>query len=144
MSLISKTEAAPSPGARSAGGGRDVTAATSPPSDPRALLVPILNLAERAAEFPVEIIPTILVALASLQMSLSAQLLAQGLPSRPPDNSTMPDRLLTAVEAAPLLSVSARWLYRHAGRLPFTRRLARKALRFSEVAIQRYMASKKA
>jgi hypothetical protein len=42
------------------------------------------------------------------------------------------ERLLTPPEAAALLDVTVTWLYRHAGRLPFARRLSRKALRFSE------------
>lgn len=114
------------------------------PADPRVLLAPLLDLAERAAGFPVEIIPALLGALASVQVSLSARLLAAGLPPKQaPSHLTDPDRLLTAAEAAPLLGVSPRWLYRHAGRLPFTRRLSRKALRFSEVAIWRYMAAKR-
>lgn len=52
------------------------------------------------------------------------------------------DRLLTAEEAAPLLNVTRRWLYRHSRRLPFARRLSRKALRFSEVGIHRWLAAK--
>jgi predicted DNA-binding transcriptional regulator AlpA len=53
------------------------------------------------------------------------------------------DRLLTPSEAASLLNVSPRWLYRHAKNLPFTRRLSPKALRFSEAGLLRYRATKK-
>jgi predicted DNA-binding transcriptional regulator AlpA len=50
-----------------------------------------------------------------------------------------PDRLLTVAEAAAILGVAPRWLYRHASRLPFARRLSPKALRFSEAALARYL-----
>jgi len=112
--------------------------------DPSALLVPILNLADRVEKCPAEIIPALLGALAGLQMSLLAQLLARGLPPTPaPRTLPDPDRLLTAVEVAPMLKVSPRWLYRHAGKLPFTKRLSRKALRFSELGLQRYLAARR-
>jgi len=50
------------------------------------------------------------------------------------------DRLLTPQEAAAVLSVPIPWLYRHAPRLPFTRRLSRKRLRFSELGLRNYLA----
>ena len=53
------------------------------------------------------------------------------------------DHLLDANEAAKLLSISPDWLYRHAGRLPFTRKLGPKMLRFSYQGIQKYLASRK-
>ena len=45
------------------------------------------------------------------------------------------DRLLTAEEAAEMLSMSTDWLYRNAKKLPFTRKLGPKMLRFSEQGI---------
>jgi predicted DNA-binding transcriptional regulator AlpA len=53
------------------------------------------------------------------------------------------DALLTANEAAALMNVKPRWLYRHSARLPFTRRINRKTLRFSEPGIRRWLAAKK-
>ena len=53
------------------------------------------------------------------------------------------DRLLDAKEAAKILSVSPDWLYRHGSRLPFTRKLAPRVLRFSYQGIQKYLAAKK-
>lgn len=49
------------------------------------------------------------------------------------------ERLLTVGEAATLLGVAPRWLYRHASGLPFTRRLSPKALRFSESGLHRWL-----
>ena len=53
------------------------------------------------------------------------------------------DRLLDAEEAARMLSVSPDWLYRNARRLPFTRKLGPKMLRFSCQGIQKYLATRK-
>jgi excisionase family DNA binding protein len=53
------------------------------------------------------------------------------------------DRLLSAEEAAAILSVSEDWLYRHAKKLPFTRKLGPKMLRFSYQGIQKYLATRK-
>lgn len=53
------------------------------------------------------------------------------------------DRLIGIEEAAVLLSVSEDWLYRNAKKLPFTRKLGPKMLRFSTVGIQKYLSSRK-
>ncbi len=53
------------------------------------------------------------------------------------------DRLLSVDEAAELLKVTPQWLYRHARGLPFSRRLSRKALRFSEAGLRRWAASRR-
>ncbi len=53
------------------------------------------------------------------------------------------DKLLNAEEAGKILSVSPDWLYRHGGRLPFTRKLAPRVLRFSYQGIQKYLATRK-
>jgi hypothetical protein len=63
---------------------------------------------------------------------------------RRPTAALEPDRLLTPVEAAGQLNVSPKWLYRHAARLPFTRRLSRKVLRFSEMGLRRWQATRRA
>jgi predicted DNA-binding transcriptional regulator AlpA len=53
------------------------------------------------------------------------------------------DRLLDAEEAAKLLSVSEDWLYRNAKKLPFSRKLGPKMLRFSSDGIQKFLATRK-
>jgi predicted DNA-binding transcriptional regulator AlpA len=50
------------------------------------------------------------------------------------------DRLLDAESAAQLLSVSIEWLYHNSRKLPFTRKLGPKMLRFSYLGIQKYLA----
>lgn len=46
------------------------------------------------------------------------------------------DKLLSAAEAAKLLQVSTRWLYRHAATLPYAVRLSPTVVRFSLNKIQ--------
>ena len=46
------------------------------------------------------------------------------------------DQLLTASEAAKLLHVSERWLYKHASKLPYAVRLSETVVRFSRNKIQ--------
>ena len=53
------------------------------------------------------------------------------------------DRLLDAEKASKVLCVSEDWLYRHANKLPFTRKLGPKMLRFSYQGIQKYLTTRK-
>jgi predicted DNA-binding transcriptional regulator AlpA len=46
------------------------------------------------------------------------------------------DQLLTASQAAKLLHVSERWLYKHASKLPYAVRLSETVVRFSRNKIQ--------
>src|SRR5215471_10069175 len=52
------------------------------------------------------------------------------------------DRMLTAEEAAEMLSMSTDWLYRNAKKLPFTRKLGPKMLRFSYQGIKKWLATR--
>lgn len=51
------------------------------------------------------------------------------------------DVLLSPNEAAELLGVTPRWLYRHYKQLPFSRKISRKVLRFSEAGLHRWLAA---
>lgn len=53
------------------------------------------------------------------------------------------DHLLTVDEAAGVLAVERTWLYRHAGKLPFTRKLSAGTLRFSSNGLHRWLASRR-
>jgi predicted DNA-binding transcriptional regulator AlpA len=53
------------------------------------------------------------------------------------------ERLLTVEQAAEMLSMSPDWLYRHAKKLPFTRKLGPKMLRFSYQGILKWLATRK-
>jgi predicted DNA-binding transcriptional regulator AlpA len=56
--------------------------------------------------------------------------------------SPVEDRLLDAEAAAQMLSVSTEWLYHNSRKLPFTRKLGHKMLRFSYLGIQKYLAAR--
>lgn len=110
------------------------------------LLAELVADPARVAGVPLEAVAPLLARLAALQSALAARLLMVVAPTGGDGRGEVPspaDRLLTPEEAAPLLGVSVRWLYRHAKRLPFTRRLSRKALRFSEAGLRRWQATKK-
>jgi predicted DNA-binding transcriptional regulator AlpA len=53
------------------------------------------------------------------------------------------NRLLSPQQAAEILGQNVRWVYRHAGKLPFTRRINRKNLRFSEAGLRRWITLRK-
>ena len=54
--------------------------------------------------------------------------------------SSQGDDLLNAAEAAKRIGMSVGWLYKNASRLPFTRRVGPRTLRFSADRIRRYLA----
>src|SRR5215831_3102395 len=87
------------------------------------LLSEILRRPESVREVPLEAIPAMLAQLAATQSMLTACLLDcdKGQSSEHAGG----DRLLTSEEAAKRLGVEQCWLYRRAGRLPFTVRLGR-------------------
>jgi hypothetical protein len=49
------------------------------------------------------------------------------------------EKLLTALEAAKILNVNPKWLYWMAARLPFTRRLSARTIRFSEAGLRAWL-----
>lgn len=116
-------------------------------ADPRTTLAALAQRPERAAEVVPAEIPALLAALAGLQGALLARLVVESRHNgdgHPTPVAQVDDRLLTAEEGAPILGVAPRWLYRHSGKLPFTRRLSRKVLRFSEAGLRRYAATRRA
>lgn len=54
------------------------------------------------------------------------------------------DRLLKPAEAAVLLRVTPRWIYRNAAKLPFVRRVGPRALLCSERGLKKYLARRQA
>ncbi|HYK87524.1 MAG TPA: helix-turn-helix domain-containing protein [Acidobacteriota bacterium] len=94
-------------------------------------------------EIPMESIVAMISRLAGLQIILAMRLL--NLPAK--SNEQDPgvdeeDEFLTTADAARLLNVSEDWVYRRAHRLPFARRLSRKALRFSRAGLLKWRAAK--
>src|SRR5262245_58317134 len=106
-----------------------------------AILSSLLRSPASVAELSPELVQVLQAKLLGLQVALTSRLLAA--PARPSKSEIVADdRLLTPLEASQVLKTSVRWLYRHANHLPFTRRLSRKALRFSEAGIRRYLAAR--
>lgn len=89
---------------------------------------------------PEDELPDLLAALEGLRARVWLRLL------RPPvesgeDEPREPeaDQLLNAEEVAGVLSVATRYVYEHAAAWPFTRRLSRRTLRFSERGMYRWL-----
>jgi hypothetical protein len=97
---------------------------------------------ETLSQVTPEEVPGLLVQLSSIQTMLAAKLLA--VPEKSNGQPIEPDTFLTAEEAAARLSVTPHWLYRHWKQLPFSRRLSRKSLRFSENGLRKWQSIKKA
>ena len=98
---------------------------------------------DRIAALSPEAIPTLLGELEILRVSLFAQLLVHRMTRTPLEAQETPrpaDRLLRPAEAAALLKVTTRWLYRRHRSLPFTRKLSRRLLRFDEAGLHRWLA----
>jgi len=97
----------------------------------------------RVAELTPEETAGALVELAALQSALAARLRIVPGASRATSHPPTEDRLLTASQVAERFGRSVEWVYRHAGRWPFTRRETRGTLRFSEAGLLRHMAGKR-
>ncbi|HTK30648.1 MAG TPA: helix-turn-helix domain-containing protein [Candidatus Saccharimonadaceae bacterium] len=95
----------------------------------------------RAQDLTREDAAALLARLAGVQTAVAAQLVAPQL--RPLESRQAADRLMSPEEAATVLGVTVRWLYRHAKQLPFAVRLGRKVLRFSEAGLRRYLTQKR-
>lgn len=97
------------------------------------------------ALIPDEHIATALTQLAAFQSALAARLILTRSTTEATQATAQPEEeLLTAEQAAALLNVSVDWMYRHASGLPFTKRLSRKALRFSKSGLLRWRAGRRA
>jgi len=104
--------------------------------DVRALLAPL-------AQLPPDSGPDTLAELERMRALLLASLLRHANDRTPVSPCDVDDRMLTADEAAPILGVAPKWLYRNAPRLPFARRLSPKAIRFSEAGLHRWLAARR-
>jgi predicted DNA-binding transcriptional regulator AlpA len=92
------------------------------------------------AALPRDDVPELLGELERVRTRLWAHLLRYRDEQQQTERLSSDDRLLTATEAAQLLGVTAKWLYRHHRYLPFARRLSRKVMRFSSLGAARWLA----
>jgi excisionase family DNA binding protein len=90
---------------------------------------------ERVSDLAPDDARALLAQVVALQVPLLVQALAGG------RSASEPDELLTVDVAARRLGLSEDWLYRHAGRLPFTVRVGRQ-VRFSARRLEAYIASR--
>lgn len=101
---------------------------------------------DRIGDVPASDLPRLIGEAEALRAALWSRLQAASVPApvETPRNGTGgPDALLTVQEAADLLGVSKRWVYRKADDLPFTRRLSGGTLRFSRKGLDRWKESRR-
>jgi predicted DNA-binding transcriptional regulator AlpA len=97
-------------------------------------LVDLLQAPERLVGVTPDNVPALLGEIETLRAQLWGRLI--GGRTAATEDVRQSDRLLTVGEAASLLHVTPRWLYRNHARLPFARPISRKMLRFSESALR--------
>lgn len=104
---------------------------------------PLASLRQVVEELPRERLPAAAGRLAEAQALLQLRLHANGMNEAPKHAEPDPDPLLDVKAAAEMLGVNIRWLYRRADRLPFTRRLGPRTLRFSERGLRRWLETRR-
>lgn len=112
-------------------------------SPTRAELLTLLSDPERVQDVAPEAIPALIGEAAALQAQLWARLHAPTATAPAPAAKADADELLTVKQAAARLGVAAKWMYRHADDLPFTRRLTSGTLRFSARGLERWKESRR-
>jgi predicted DNA-binding transcriptional regulator AlpA len=101
----------------------------------------LLEHPELITSIPLDTIPAILGDIEAFRIRLLARLITSQTPTTPTDETAQPtDRLLDPAQAAALMGVKIRWLYQHHRTLPFARKLSRRALRFDEAGLHRWLA----
>ena len=90
-------------------------------------------------ELPPAQLPEVVGALETAKARAWARLTAPPTAASAPADS---DATVDVDEAARLLGMSPSWVYRHARRLPFARRVGGRALRFSTSGIRRYLSAR--
>lgn len=98
---------------------------------------PDLPPLEAVDTWPAESLPDALGRLEVLRAQVWVRLV------RGPTSPATPDRLLTIEEAAARAGMSTHWFYRHSKTLPFIRRPSPRAIRVSEVALTRWLATRR-
>jgi predicted DNA-binding transcriptional regulator AlpA len=105
----------------------------------------LAELLDGLERLPADQIPQLLGDLETVKALLWARLISRLEEGKVRREEAVSDgNLLTAQQAAPLLGVKPKWLYRNAKKLPFAHRLSRKTLRFSESGLQKWRAQKRA
>lgn len=110
-------------------------------------LATLVSDPERIEDVDLARVPDLLAAVEALRVRLWGKMMAPPRRIMAPERSDVEratgDRLLTVDEAAARLGLTAKALYRRAARLPFTRKLGARTLRFSEKELERWLASRR-
>lgn len=109
-------------------------------SDPRSILARVLAQPSCAESLGREETVQALREVAEVQSRLAAALKPDPQPSAP---AATRETLLTPAETAARLGVTKRWLYRNSKRLPFTRKLTNRTVRFHEQGLAKYIRERK-
>ncbi len=97
----------------------------------------ISELRNCLSKMPPERLPSLIGDIEGIKMEMFLRIAAPGQDSR---NGDKPERLLSTKEAAEILQVTPRWLYKKAAKLSFARRLSRRKLLFEESGLKKWMA----
>jgi predicted DNA-binding transcriptional regulator AlpA len=87
--------------------------------------------------------PILLGELERLRARLWSRMMTPASTPRTTNVAAEKEKWLTANQAAEILQVDRKWLYRRASNLPFCRRLSRRKLLFSESGLRRWMSHRK-
>ena len=96
------------------------------------------------ASIPLERIPAMMAALASLELALAARLLEAGPAFGPEPKSENEDQMLTVRECAERLRKSTKWVYRRTRTLPFAICLGPRSWVFSQKGLEKWLAKQRA
>ncbi len=105
-------------------------------------LLDVVAAPHQISNLPRETIVPLLCQLSALQSALTARLVETKEAAQNHDSNDPTDQLLTPTQAAAMMGVTKGWIYRHAHRFPFTKRLGRKTLRFSKQGLKRWIQAK--
>ncbi len=112
-------------------------------TDRATLLAALLTEPSRAAQVTREEAGALLAKLGTLQAALLTVMSRPSVAVHREAERPSEGRMLDVDEAAALLGVSRRWLYRHSKTLPFTRPISRKIVRYSETGIRKWLATRR-
>lgn len=102
---------------------------------------PLLPAVEAVDALPCGTLPAFIAGLGALLARAAGRLAADVTDPQP--SGSEGDRLLEAAEVATRTGMSLDWIYRNAPRLPFTRRMGSRTLRFSEAGLVRWLAQQR-
>lgn len=111
-------------------------------TDPRSVLARLAGSPGQASSLTPEDAALTSAYVLEVQAALAQRLSAAASETKPRE-SQITERLLSPADTAERLGVTLRWLYRNAKRLPFSRKLTNRTLRFHEQGLTEYIRKKR-